>query len=170
MKNRKIIILACLLASAFLTIGCAKSGSLEKSAAQPESAAGQTEAVQNASKEIDSHIKISVGRHIFYATLEHNDTAKALVEKLPLSVTMTELNGNEKYYRFSSPLPSADTNPGQIRTGEIMLFNGDYIVMFYKDFPTNYRYTKIGQIENTDGLPEALGSGNAAVTIERDSP
>ena len=45
-----------------------------------------------------TQIKITVGDDIFTATLADNQTAEAFAEMLPLTLDMSEMNGNEKYY------------------------------------------------------------------------
>ncbi|MBP3195158.1 MAG: hypothetical protein J6M05_05785 [Cardiobacteriaceae bacterium] len=42
-----------------------------------------------------------------------------------------------------------------------------YLVIFYKDFSTNYSYTPLGKIDNAKNLPKALGRGNVRVKIEK---
>ena len=39
-----------------------------------------------------------------------------------MTVDMSELHGNEKYYYLSNGLPTASSNPGTIRTGDLMLY------------------------------------------------
>jgi hypothetical protein len=85
---------------------------------------------------------------------------------LPLTVEMTELNGNEKYFHFSTKLPSDASNPGTIRAGDLMLWGDNSLVLFYKTFPTSYSYTKLGRIENPSELSAAVGSGEIKVTFE----
>jgi hypothetical protein len=111
-------------------------------------------------------MNITVGSTIFTATLENNDTAKAFVKQLPLTVDMSELNGNEKYNYLSSNL-SANTGsyPGTINEGDIMLYGNNCLVLFYKTFNTSYSYIKLGRINNTTGLAKALGSGSIRVTL-----
>ena len=78
---------------------------------------------------------------------------------------MEELNGNEKYYYLESMLPSNPTRVEKIESGDIMLYGDNCLVLFYEDFTTSYSYTRIGKIENTEGLKEALGSGNVEMEI-----
>lgn len=112
-------------------------------------------------------IKIYIGDKIFNATLDDNESARAFAEKLPLDITMTELNGNEKYYRFSERLPSNDKVVGAIHTGDLMLYSASYVVLFYKDFSTTYNYTRLGRIDNSASLTTAVGKGNINVRIEK---
>jgi len=111
-------------------------------------------------------MNITVGDTRFTATLEDNETAKAFVKQLPLTVDMSELNGNEKYNYLSSNL-SADTSscPGNINEGDLMLYGNNCLVLFYKTFNTSYSYVKLGHIDNTTGLAKAIGSGNVKVTF-----
>jgi len=113
-----------------------------------------------------STMNITVGNATFIATLEDNDTAKELVKRLPLTVDMSELNGNEKYNYLSSNL-STDTSacPGKINEGDIMLYGNNCLVLFYKTFNSSYSYVKLGHIDNTTCLTEAIGSGNVKVTF-----
>lgn len=111
-------------------------------------------------------MKIQIGSRIFTAVLYDNPTATRLRAMLPLTLDMSELNGNEKYFHFSTNLPTDASNPGKIKTGDLMLWGDNSLVLFYKTFPTSYRYTKLGYIENPSELPSAVGSGNVKVTFE----
>lgn len=105
-------------------------------------------------------INIKIADKNFKANLVQNITSKALVEKMPLTINMSELNANEKYYYLSNKLPTSQTRIGNIKAGDIMLYGSDCLVLFYKSFNSSYSYTRLGAIENTDGLLEALGSGS----------
>ena len=116
---------------------------------------------------ITTKIKITVNGKIFDATIDDNESARAFLEKLPLEVTMTELNGNEKYYRFNENFPSNDERVGKISTGDLMLYDSSYVVLFYKDFSTSYSYTRLGKILNIADLASTLGGGNVTVKFEK---
>jgi hypothetical protein len=111
-------------------------------------------------------IKITVNNQTFTATLLDNNSAKAFKEMLPLTIKMTELNGNEKYCDLKKSLPTNPTNPETITNGDLMLYGSETFVLFYDTFATSYRYTKLGQIDNATGLKSALGSGSVTVTVE----
>lgn len=109
-------------------------------------------------------MQIVAGDKKFTVTLENNDTVKALTIMLPLTLDMSELNGNEKYYYLDTALPFAPEKVGHINEGDIMLYGDSCLVVFYKSFDTSYSYTKIGHIDNASALVDALGTGN--VTVE----
>ncbi len=120
-----------------------------------------------APKKIDTmKLKITVNNITFTATLQDNETAKSFKELLPLILDMTELNNNEKYGTLPNNLPIHPNNPGTIRNGDLMLYGSNTLVLFYKTFSTSYLYTKIGKIDNPNGLKNALGSSNASVKFE----
>lgn len=111
-------------------------------------------------------LNIKIGDKNFTATLEDNETTRSLLEKLPLTINMSELHGNEKYYYFDENLPTNSQSIRNINTGDLMLYGSNCLVIFYESFSTSYSYTKIGHIDNPEGLAEALGSGNITVTFE----
>lgn len=113
-----------------------------------------------------TNIKITINSQIFTATLSENETAKAFVKILPMTINMTELNGNEKYYDLPNSLPTNSSNPQTIKNGDFMLYGSRTLVLFYKTFSTSYRYTKLGTIDDITTFASALGSGNITVTFE----
>lgn len=126
----------------------------------------------NTSEEIDGDdlsmkINLTINGNSFTATLEDNETTRELLNRLPIEVSMSELNGNEKYYYFDESLPTNSYRPGNISTGDIMLYGSDCLVIFYENFDTPYSYTRIGKIDNVDNLKDALGNGNVNVMISK---
>ena len=111
-------------------------------------------------------IIVTIGEKAFAATLADNPTAEAFRHLLPLSVTMSELNGNEKLFRLPASLPAQDSVPSSIQMGDLMLYGSRTVVLFYKSFPTVYSYTRIGRIDDPAGLAAAVGPGNVSVQIE----
>jgi hypothetical protein len=113
-------------------------------------------------------IKITIGSAIYKATLLDNATVAKLKALLPLTLEMTELNGNEKYFHLRVKLPTNEISPGTIQTGDLMLWGSNSLVLFYKTFKTSYSYTRLGRIEDPSGLQTALGDGDATVEFELD--
>lgn len=109
---------------------------------------------------------ISVGDRRFTAALEENDSARTLTQRLPMTITMGELNGNEKYFYLPEDLPSAPERPGTIEAGDLMLYGSDCLVLFYESFVSSYSYTRLGRIADPEGLADAVGDGNVEVTFQ----
>ncbi len=115
----------------------------------------------------DMKVTIKVNNQNFSAILYDNEASKKLLEKLPLKLTMDELNENEKYCYLDTSLPTNSAKVGKINKGDIMLYTSNCLVLFYDSFETSYSYTKIGYIEDVEGLKEALGSGNVQIEISK---
>jgi len=114
---------------------------------------------------VDNALIITIGGKAFSATLSDNSTAAAFKVLLPLSVDMSELNGNEKLFRLPATLPAQPTRPASIRSGDLMLYGENTVVLFYRSFATTYSYTRIGRIDDPGGLERAVGDGSVTVTF-----
>jgi hypothetical protein len=111
-------------------------------------------------------MKITIGSKTFTATLYENPTVATLKRMLPLTVEMTELNGNEKYFHLTTELSMDAANPGTIQSGDLMLWQSNSLVLFYETFRTSYSYTKLGRIDDASGLATAVGPGSVKVRLE----
>lgn len=127
---------------------------------------GNNDDNENNEKPMNNKLKITIGSTSFAATLEDNAAVTALKALMPLTIRMSELNGNEKYFYLDGNLPTASSRPGTIRTGDLMLYGSNCLVIFYKSFSSSYSYTRLGRIDNPSGLEAALGSGSATITFE----
>lgn len=116
--------------------------------------------------EMNRNITVRVGDYSFSVTLEDNATARAFTALLPMTVTMNEMNGNEKYHYLSENLPTDSYRPGTICNGDLMLYGSSCVVLFYETFSSSYSYTHIGLLDKPSGLASALGRGNVNVTFE----
>ena len=113
----------------------------------------------------DSVIVVSVGGKSFTAKVEDSETGRAVVAKLPLTLSMTELNGNEKYC-YGVSLPTASRYYSTIEAGDLMLYGSNCVVLFY-GAAGGYSYTRIGRLTSTAGLVSAVGNGSASVTFDK---
>jgi hypothetical protein len=153
-------IIFCAITGLLLT-ACSSTPGQKVDAAEGASGNAKASAVAAEGK-----MKIKIGTKMLKATLEDNPTVAKLKTLLPLTLTMTELNGNEKYFHLSTRLPTNASNPGTIQSGDLMLYGNNSLVLFYKTFETTYTYTRLGRIDDPSGLAAAVGKGDVSVTFE----
>ncbi|MBQ9889244.1 MAG: NAD(P)H-dependent oxidoreductase [Bacteroidales bacterium] len=110
-------------------------------------------------------VKITAGGKSFTAAIEDSETGNAFMGKLPMTLEMSELNGNEKYC-YGVSLPNNDKRYDSIEAGDLMLYSGNCIVLFYGS-AGGYNYTRIGKISDVTGLSNAVGSGSVTVKFEK---
>jgi len=138
-------------------------------ACQPKESKPKT--AETETKMTDStQLKISVNGQAFIATLVDNPSTQAFIKQLPLTLNMTELHGNEKYYnpKESEKLPCENSKAGLIQAGDLMVWDASQrsIVLFYKTFQSPYKYVRIAYIKDPEKLAEVLGSDNVNVKFE----
>ena len=98
--------------------------------------------------DMQDEVKITINNIEYILKLEKNETSFDIISMLPMNLEMDDLNSNEKYVYLSSSLNSDGNYTGSIKKGDVMLYQNNCLVIFYKDFNTNYYYTKIGHIDN----------------------
>lgn len=111
---------------------------------------------------------MTVGERRFAITLTDNETARAFAQMLPLTLTMAELNGNEKYADLPKALPTKASRPGTVRNGDLMLYGSQTLVVFYLTFDSSYTYTSLGRVDDPTGLAEALGRDDVQIKFSKD--
>lgn len=146
------------MVSAFLLLACTACAG--KQAGRPS-----MESPQGAEETETMKLTITIGTSTFGATLEQNETARAFAELLPMTIEMTELNGNEKYHYLDGTFPVQSEPVQSIAAGDLMLYGSSCVVLFYESFSTSYSYTRLGKLDDAAGLAQALGRGNVLVTF-----
>lgn len=144
------------------TESTAESGTSESKAVSTEATAPGNNETETEAESMHS-ITLEINGKSFSAKLYKNKASNALLQRLPLTLDMNELNGNEKYNYLDFSLPVKTENIGRIKAGDIMLYGNNCLVVFYDNFDTSYSYTKLGYIENLDGLAQALGKGSVTI-------
>ncbi|MDO5854076.1 MAG: cyclophilin-like fold protein [Thermoplasmata archaeon] len=155
-----VVILAC--AGAYLALNGGETS--DTSPGNPEETPETPETPDEGESTVDT-ILMTVGDATFTVTLADTDAARALAAMLPMTVTMSEYNGNEKYVYLDTTFPTAHSRVGTISAGDVMLYQDDCVVVFYESFSTSYSYTRLGTVDDPIGLAEALGSGSVTVTF-----
>lgn len=117
---------------------------------------------------VDVRMWMHIGERRFAITLADNPAARAFAAQLPLTLDMSELNGNEKYASLPKSLPANASHPGTICEGDLMLYGTDTLVVFYLTFNSSYPYTRLGRIHDAADLARALGKRDARVIFSKD--
>ncbi len=108
---------------------------------------------------------LQIGNSSFMATLENNPAVDAFVEMMsdfPVIIQMNDYSGFEKVGSLGTNLP-ADDKQTTTHAGDIVLYNGNQIVIFYGS--NAWSYTRLGKIDDLSGWEDALGSGDITVTF-----
>ena len=110
-------------------------------------------------------MNITAGGSTITATLADNATAKALAEKLKSGSVTVEMkaNGFEHYGPLGFSLERHDGEVTAV-SGDIMLYNGDNICVFYGS--NSWSYTPLGKVDGktADELKAFFGTGTISVT------
>ena len=91
----------------------------------------------------------------------------ALAEKAPVAVAMSPYGGFEQVGALGKSLPRNDIST-TTEAGDIVLYNGNQIVVFYGS--NTWRYTRLGKIQGLDRdmLTDLLGNGAVTLTLSVD--
>ena len=149
-----------------LALGACEAG---QAATPPLPAAVATAAAPPTASPEESRMWMTVGERRFAITLADNAAARAFAAQLPLTLDMSELNGNEKHAELRTPLPANASRPGTIRNGDLMLYGANTVVVFYETFDSSYAYTRLGRVDDPADLPQVLGRRGVRVVLSRDS-
>lgn len=125
-------------------------------------------AVSSSAGQTGSVVSLFINGRELTVEMENTPAAEAFLERLPLTIEMKELNGNEKYYYFEEDLPEEAMQPGRVETGDLMLYGPNCLVLFYESFATQYSYTPLGKVRDPAALKEALGTQSATITFSLD--
>ena len=127
-----------------------------------ESAADDDHSENEEEKEERTEMKMNVqiGDYTFTATLEDNAAVEELLDMMkegPVTISMNDYSGFEKVGSLGRSLTASDEQT-TTAAGDIVLYNGNNIVMFYGS--NSWSYTRIGKIDDLSDWKKALGSGS----------
>ena len=128
-----------------------------------ETDTAETDIQNNTEENKVANMNVQVGDVVFLATLEENEAVSALVEMMresPVVIQMSDYSGFEKVGPLGTSLPASNSQT-TTQAGDIVLYNGNQIVIFYGS--NSWSYTRLGYIDDLTGWEDALGSGDVTV-------
>ena len=128
-----------------------------------ETGTAETDIQNNTEENKVANMNVQVGDVVFSATLEENEAVSALVEMMresPVVIQMSDYSGFEKVGPLGTSLPASNSQT-TTQAGDIVLYNGSQIVIFYGS--NSWSYTRLGRIDDLTGWEDALGSGDMTV-------
>lgn len=179
-EMKKMWTLLCLIAIMISLVSCGKNNRKVQtldSAVEPsgidsksqtdisqELEYAHTQAAQSPNMDT-KNMKVQVGDKVFSAVLEENMAAAAFEEMLedgPIVLQMRDYSGFEKVGNLGTSLPASNKQT-TTKAGDIVLYNGNQIVIFYGS--NSWSYTRLGHIADLTGWEEALGKDDVIVSF-----
>lgn len=113
-------------------------------------------------------MRITVGDQVLTAALEDNATARAITERLPMTLPMMDLYGREMCYRFDEELPANEARVTGSEVGDIIYWRPrhSFVILYHQD-GARFEMQKVGHI-NADAamIEELFGHGDVNITYE----
>ena len=134
-----------------------------------ESEGGETEIVQDNEPEQEADtMGLSINGETVSVEWEDNESVDALMDLIstePLSIQMSMYGGFEQVGSIGTSLPRNDIQT-KTEAGDIVLYSGDQIVVFYGS--NSWAYTRLGRItdKNEDELAKMLGKEDVSISID----
>lgn len=120
---------------------------------------------QTKKEELGMKMNIQVNGETFLVTLEHNkavDELAALLKQGSITLHLNDYAGFEKVGPLGYSL-SANDKQTTTQAGDIVLYQGNQIVIFYGS--NAWSYTRLGRVDDLTGWKEALGRKDVQVTL-----
>ena len=170
MKKTISFLIVVLFGISVLLAGCGNQEPVQSDKPEQELSVSSQEAENTeseSSEEENSEMKmnVNVNGQDFTATLENNSAVAALVQMMEngsITLQLDDYAGFEKVGPLGQSLPASDSQT-TTQAGDIVLYQGNQIVMFYGS--NSWSYTKLGRIDDLTDWEEALGSGDVTVTL-----
>ena len=182
--KQKQTVLAVALCLALLLVGCGKAPA-QKSAAPGTAVEAVTPAAATAApepttlpaeereenvipeEEEKEMLQMKIGDTAVAVEWEENESVKALAalcEETPLVIEMSMYGGFEQVGPIGASLPRNDVQT-TTAAGDIVLYAGDQIVVFYGS--NSWAYTRLGHItdKNAAEMAELLGQGDVRLSL-----
>ena len=128
----------------------------------------ESEVSEAESEESEKMLQMTIGETLVEVEWEDNgsvEALKALCQESPLTIRMSMYGGFEQVGSIGQSLPRDDSQT-TTQAGDIVLYSGDQIVVFYGS--NSWAYTRLGHItdKTAQEMAELLGNGDVTITIE----
>ena len=128
----------------------------------------ESEVSEAGSEEAESMLQMTIGETLVDVEWEDNESVEALKELCqegPLTIRMSMYGGFEQVGSIGQSLPRDDSQT-TTQAGDIVLYSGDQIVVFYGS--NSWAYTRLGHItdKSAQEMAELLGNGDVTITIK----
>lgn len=175
---KKYIVLAIAMISLFMVAGCGKNSTLAEEKGNTSSnfqvqkdnnyndEKTDTNNTKGEENMKGTKVKITVGDNQMVATLEDNATSRALVKKLPMTLSMKNLYSREMCYRYGAgTLPTENLRFDRYEIGDIVYWppRGSFVIL-YSQNGEQFERQHIGHIDK--GVEVFNNLGDANVTFE----
>ncbi len=156
-RAKKALLTVLIIAFALCMTACGASDQAGGQSADP-SAETQAE---------NMGMKLLIGDEAVEVDWEENDAIAALKEQVlnqPLTIDMSMYEDFEQVGELGTSLPAEDEQI-ETKAGDIMLYSGDKIVVFYGT--NSWAYTRLGRIagKSPEEMAQLLGNGDVQITI-----
>lgn len=126
---------------------------------------GTNETSDTQEDETEMKMNVQIGDYTFTATLEQNQAVNELIDMMkegPVTIEMSDYSGFEKVGPLGKGL-TTDNHQTTTTEGDIVLYNGNQIVIFYGS--NSWSYTRIGKINDLTNWKKALGSEDVTAVL-----
>lgn len=110
-------------------------------------------------------LKVHIKGSVFTVTPAATAAAVEFVEmarQAPITIAMRDYGGFEKVGSLGKTLTANDRQT-TTSAGDIVLYRGNQIVMFYGS--NSWSYTRLGRVEDLTGWADCLGNGSITATF-----
>ena len=132
----------------------------ESELAEEAESEDEVEFKEETGEQTEMKMNVQIGDYNFTATLEKNAAVEELMDMMkdgPVTIQMDDYSGFEKVGSLGRHLTTSNSQT-TTSAGDIVLYNGNNIVMFYGS--NSWSYTRIGKIDDLSDWEKALGSGS----------
>ena len=111
----------------------------------------------------ETQIYAHIGQDTLVIKPENNSSAEAFIKLLgkgDLTINMHDYGNFEKVGSIGVELPRNDKRITTV-PGDVILYQGNQITIYYDT--NTWSFTRLGKIQNIDGLRAVIGEGNVTV-------